>query len=261
LGGVATLQDFPNSHGVLYTTTGFKTRVVRTVHPSKASSFLRSQTVENKGFPSLLGRLVNHSEPMTDDNVAANADVRFTPAEPSDYADVVGHQLAAGMVGRRQLWPRSSMVLPSEIGFFKPESTLYLETFKKDRRNAKELEYVHSAGCWVEQSLAALSLLKDERNPDKQGKLLWLLEEGLQGTKEVLAMRTAHFQTVLSKGQTQANQLADLVETRVEAKRHQIPSEAYADVYAELSAKYVIEAAKSLAKDATGGSKKSGGQE
>lgn len=160
------------------------------------------------------------------------------------------------MVGRSVLWPRSSLVLPNEVGFFKPESNLYLETYRKDRRNAKELEYIHSAGCLVEQSLAALSLLREGPDSDKQSRLLGLLEEGLNGAKEVLAMRTTHLQTVLSKGQSQANQIAELVETRVEAKRHQVPSEACADVYDELSAKYVFETAKSLARDATGGSSK-----
>jgi len=195
---------------------------------------------------------------MTDNEapIPNTNNVEIAAAEHSDYANLVNHQLAAGMVGRRQLWPRSSLVLPSETGFFKPETNLYLETFRKDRRNAKELEYVHSAGCWIEQSLAAFSLLRDEGDPRKQSRLLWLIEDGLSAAREVLAMRTAHFQTVLSRGQSQANQLAELVEARVEAKRQQIPSEAYADVYAELSAKYVIETAKSLAKDATSGGRK-----
>jgi len=228
-------------------------------HTPSVSSFLHSQVFEKEGFPSSLVRSVNYSKPMTDNNdgaAASNAALSIVPAEPSDYADLVSHQLASGMVGRKQLWPRSSLVLPSEVGYFKPETTLYLETFRKDRRNAKEFEYVHSAGCWIEQSLAAFSLLRDQADPGRRARLLWLIEEGLRGAKEVLSMRTAHFQTVLTKGQSQANQLADLVETRVEAKRHQIPSEAYGDVYAELSAKYVIEAAKSLARDATSGGRK-----
>ena len=100
--------------------------------------------------------------------------------------------------------------------------------------------------------MAASSLLREESDIEKQSRLLWLVEEGLPGAQEVLAMRTAHFYTVLNKEQSQANQIADMVETRVEAKLHQVPSEAYADVYAELSAKYVIETTKSLAKDATG---------
>ena len=68
--------------------------------------------------------------------------------------------------------------------------------------------------------MAAFSLLLDERNLDKQARLFWLSNEGLACTKEILAMRTAHFQTVLTEGQSQANQLADLFESRVEAKRH-----------------------------------------
>ena len=100
--------------------------------------------------------------------------------------------------------------------------------------------------------MAAFFFLREESDIEKQGRLLWLVEQCLSGAKEVLAMRTAHFYTVLDKGQSQANQIADLVGTQVEAKRHQVPSEAYADFYAELSAKYVIETAESLARDATG---------
>lgn len=196
---------------------------------------------------------------MTNNDGAASTPslaLSILPAESSDYATLAVHQCAAGMVGRKELWPRSSLVLPSELCFLKPETTLYFETFRRDRRNAKELEYVHAAGCWVEQALGAFSLLRDESDSDKQAKLLWLVEEGLQVAKEVLSMRTAHFQTVLSKAQNQANQIAELVETRVEAKRHQIPSEAYAEVYSELSAKYIVEPAKTLAREATGGNKK-----
>lgn len=108
----------------------------------------------------------------------------------------------------------------------------------------------------MEQSLAALSILETENNPEKHSRLLGLVQEGLQGAKEVLSMRTAHFHTVLNRGQSQAYHFADLVETRVEVKRHQVPSETYADVYAELSAKYVLESAKCLAEEATSGSKK-----
>lgn len=84
---------------------------------------------------------------MTDNPNIQHALQPISPPSASDYADLVNHQIASGMVGRRDLWPRSSLVLPSKSGYFKPETTLYLETFRKDRRNAKELEYVHSAGC------------------------------------------------------------------------------------------------------------------
>ena len=166
---------------------------------------------------------------MTDNN--RNVTISISAPTSGDYVDLVNHQLASGMVGRKELWPRSSLFLPNEVGYFKPETTLYLETFRKDRRNAKELEYVHSAGCWVEQCQSVLTLLREETDTGKQSRLLGLIEEALGGAREVLAMRTAHFQTILSKRQSQANQIADLVETRVEAKRHQVPSEAYADFY------------------------------
>ena len=65
---------------------------------------------------------------MKDNNFVAssNAAVTSNPAESSDYADLVGHQQAAGREGRKQLWPRSNLVLPSELGFFKNETVLYL---------------------------------------------------------------------------------------------------------------------------------------
>lgn len=104
-------------------------------------------------------------------------------------------------------------------------------------------------------------MLRGETNVDKKSRLLWPIEEGLSGAAEVLSMRTTHFQTALSKGQSQVNQIADLADTRVQFKRHQVPSEAYVNVYAELSAKYVIETTKCLAKGATGSSKKRGAKE
>lgn len=112
-----------------------------------------------------------------------DAQISILPAQSSDYADIVSHQLAAGMVGCKQLWPRSSFVLPSESGFFKPETHLYQETLRKDLQNGKELEYVHSAGCWIEQGLAAMSLFRDESSAEKQSKFLWLIEEDLEASK------------------------------------------------------------------------------
>lgn len=58
----------------------------------------------------------------------------LSPPEVSDYAALVIHQSVSGMVGRKQLWPRSSWVLPSELGFFKPETSLYIETYRSAKR-------------------------------------------------------------------------------------------------------------------------------
>lgn len=125
---------------------------------------------------------------------------------------------------------------------------------RRDRRNANELQYIHSTGTWVEQGSAALELFKKSEDATEQGRLLSILEESLLASKEVLAMRTSHFHAIITKGPAMARQLADFVEAKLEAKHAQTQSEAYASVYEELSAKFVIKAAKSIARDQTSGS-------
>lgn len=169
-------------------------------------------------------------------------------AEAGDYSKVINHLLASSLAGRAQLWPRGELVQPHKPSYFKPDSNLYRDTLKKDRRNGKELEYIHSAGTWVEQGLCALELFRGATEQAEQGRLLSILEESLLASKEVLAMRTSHFHAILTKGPAVARQLADLVEAKVESQHAQVPSDVYATVYKELSAKYVIAAAKDLAK-------------
>lgn len=60
-----------------------------------------------------------------------------------EYTDVVNHQLSSGMVESKELWFRSSLVLPNEVGYFKRETTLYLETLRKDGR----ISLQHSLLC------------------------------------------------------------------------------------------------------------------
>lgn len=165
---------------------------------------------------------LNHSGPMSG-NTAQSVPLRILPPTLTDCTDSVNPKLYSGIVGRKEFLFGSSIVLPSEVVFFNPDTTIQLETFRNYCRTAKELEYFHSAGCWIYQSAGSLSLLRRETNFDKKSRLLGLIEECLSGGTEVLSMRTAHFQTVLSKGESQANQITDLVETRVEVKSHKVP--------------------------------------
>lgn len=174
------------------------------------------------------------------------------PAEANDYSKVINHLLASRLAGQSQLWPRAELVQPHKPSYFKPDTNLYRDTLKKDRRNGKELEYIHSTGTWIEQGLCALDLFKNEPDPEKQGRLLSILEDSLLASKEILAMRTSHFHAIITKGPCMARQLADLVEAKVEAQHCQVQSDAYASVYQELSAKYVIEAAKGIARQEIG---------
>lgn len=183
---------------------------------------------------------------MSDNHAFNSANIKT--AEAADYGKVINQLLASSLAGRAQLWPRGELIQPHKPSYFKPDTNLYRDTLKKDRRNGKELEYIHSSGTWIEQALCALELFKGANDPEQQGRLLSLMEESLLASKEILAMRTSHFHAIISKGPAMARQLADLVEARVEAKHSQIPSDGYAVVYQDLSARYIIEAAKGLAK-------------
>lgn len=55
---------------------------------------------------------------MNDNNVIA-ARISILETTTSDYADLVNHQLASTLVGRRQLWPRSNVVVQKSMGFTK----------------------------------------------------------------------------------------------------------------------------------------------
>lgn len=61
-------------------------------------------------------------------------------------------------------------------------------------------------------------------------------------------MRISYFHAVVHKGPSFGRQLADLVETKMEARHSQVQSHAYTKVYDELSSNFVIEAAKSIAR-------------
>ena len=170
-------------------------------------------------------------------------------AEPEDYSKVINHLVASSLVGHGILWPRSEFVQPHRPGYFKPDTNLYRDTVRKDRRNGKELEYIHSTGTWIEQSICALDLFKQEKDPEKQGRLLSILEDCLRASKEILAMRTSHFHAVIHKGPAIARHLADIVKAKAEAAYSSTGSSAYTEVYSELSERYVIESAKSIARN------------
>ena len=139
---------------------------------------------------------------------------------------------------------------PTNAGYFIPETHLYREIYKSDRRSAKEIEYIHSAGTWNEHASAALELAFECTDGEQQGKLLHVAREYLSASTAVLSTRTYHHQLVLQKGVKTANKLADIVESKALARSSVVPSPDYQAVLGELSGKYVVEASKQLAKDA-----------
>lgn len=174
---------------------------------------------------------------------------KILPAGTPEYTAVLQRMSALELSGGGSVWPRGSSVRPNQPGYFIPETNLYRDCVKQDRRAGKELEYLHSAGTWLEHGLSALELAFESTSGDEQGRRLHLAKEYFEASKEILSTRTYHQQLVISKGVKTANKLADLVETKALARQDRVPSSSYQDVLGELAGKYVIEGAKQLAKD------------
>lgn len=96
-------------------------------------------------------------------------------AEPEDYGKVTNHMLVSRLAGRAQLWPRGELIFPNKPSYFRPDTNIYRYTLKRDRRNGKEFEYLHSTGACLDQGLAAIDLFKSSTDLAQQGRLLHLL--------------------------------------------------------------------------------------
>jgi hypothetical protein len=60
------------------------------------------------------------------------------------------------MVGEGSIFERGAYVPVTHLAFFKPPATAFLSELKsKDRRSAKEWEYVNAAGVWLDFGQAA----------------------------------------------------------------------------------------------------------
>jgi hypothetical protein len=64
------------------------------------------------------------------------------------------------MVGEGIIFERGAHVHMTHVAFFKPPATAFLSELKsKDRRSAKEWEYVNTAGVWLELGQVALAIV------------------------------------------------------------------------------------------------------
>lgn len=174
---------------------------------------------------------------------------KILPGGTAEYSAVVQRLAALDLSGAGSVWPRGATVRPNQPGYFLPETNLYRDCTKQDRRAGKELEYLHSAGAWLEHGLAALELAFELTSGDEQGRRLHVARTYFEASKEILSTRTYHQHLVITKGVKTANKLAELVETQSLAKQDRVPSSSYQGVLSELAGKYVIEGAKQLAKD------------
>lgn len=107
----------------------------------------------------------------------------FVELELEDYSAVLNYLNFLRVAGKAPLWPRAEFVQPNQTGYFKPDTAIYSETSRKDRRNGKEFKYIHATGSWTEQALVFLNLAEQERDAARQGRPLAVARLSLEGAK------------------------------------------------------------------------------
>jgi hypothetical protein len=148
-----------------------------------------------------------------------------TPTRQDFGADVSELQ-SMQMVGEGSIFENGAHVSVTHMALFKPPATAFLSEHKsKDRRSAKEWEYVNAAGVWLELGQAALAIVKDgeaSMTTAQMARLLALAEKAFGAAREVLAMRCQYFTDIIQYGVEAARQMAFLVEQSHDAV-HSLP--------------------------------------
>jgi len=139
--------------------------------------------------------------------------------------------------------------LVGHFSYFQPtESTFYDKLLDKDKRGAKEFEYLNAAGVWAQLADVGLSrLVSDDapEDPEQYAKLLYAVRKCVSGAVEVQSARYQYFTNYLRYGPAEAKLLADLAERRAEP----ILSAMMNDVQESLADKRIQEMVKILAKN------------
>lgn len=165
---------------------------------------------------------------------------------------------ASKLVGEGSVFERGPFVPITHLGYFKPPVDAFLNELKsKDRRSAKEWEYINAAGVLLETGLASMTLAKEQKGSEEDlVRRLALAESSFKAALEVLSMRAQYFRDITENGLEQARQMAFLVEQGHDA----VHSESYRSAREALTSKIEVEAAKQLAKARLGqsGGKKKG---
>jgi hypothetical protein len=171
-------------------------------------------------------------------------------AEPnhSEYGLTVAELNSSQMVENCSVFERGNHVPVIHLAYFKPPASSFLSELRaKDRRSAKEWEYVNAGGVWVELGQTALDLALDGESVDKMEGLarrLALAEKAFAAAREVLAMRAQYFHDIVGHGVEAARQMSFLVQQGHDA----VHSSSHKSVRESLSQRLEAETAKMLAK-------------
>lgn len=175
-----------------------------------------------------------------------------------DYAAVVNEINSLKLVGEASVFDRGPHVPITHLSFFKaPVDAFATDLKSKDRRSAKEWDYINGAGVWLESGIAALRLARDGTGDAAEcARHLALADDFLQASLEVLSMRSQYFRDITENGIEEARQMAFLVEQGSDA----VHSNAYRSTREVLTGKLEVEAAKQLAKSRLERATKKGGK-
>jgi hypothetical protein len=134
------------------------------------------------------------------------------------------------------------------MAFFKPPATSFLSELRgRDRRSAKEWEYINAAGVWLELGQTALTLAREGEGGESVVEIsrrLALADQALTAACEVLRMRAQYFHDIVGYGVEAARQMSFLVEQGHDA----VHSTSHQNVRTALTQRLEAEAAKMLAK-------------
>ena len=119
-----------------------------------------------------------------------------------DYGDLVSELSSLKMVGEGSVFEREPHVPVTHMGYFKPPAEAFLSELKsRDRRSAKEWEYINAAGVWTELGVAALGVARDQtEDVPSLARKLALAENAMKAALEVLSMRAQYFREITEQG-------------------------------------------------------------
>lgn len=127
----------------------------------------------------------------------------------NDFVLVGSDINAAKLVCEASIFERGSHVPITHSGYIKPRTDAFLvELLSKDRRSAKERDYVNGAGVWIATGLSALALCKESKMETEEiARKLALAISSLKAALEVLQGSAPLFCDITKHGVSEAQQI------------------------------------------------------
>lgn len=130
------------------------------------------------------------------------------------FGKVVTELNDSKLVGEGSVSNRGPHVQVTDMKYFNPPADAFLMNLRvKDRRSAKEWEYVNLAVVWAEMAGMESKVAKTERRTaEEMGRFLALDDLSNKATLEVLGMRAQYFRDITEHSMETAWKVAFLLE-------------------------------------------------